>query len=378
MPTRYYFTELDGAEILKNKGYILIKGKSDLHSEIIVKDMNDYKYNTTIYNIRRSKPNRFHQNNIFTIDNINNYIKINNISVRLISTEYINKSSKLKWECVCGNIFERSFNNVCFKNQILCKNCSKIQLIKNKINKNKQKYIDIFKYYGYTILTDFNGVDKKIILIDKECYKYETSYSSFKQTHHLNKFSSYNPFTIYNINNWIKLNNKKVKLLSVKYINSDEKLKWKCSCGSIYYANWNNVYSQNQIRCKKCSKSQSIISLKTEEYLINVNIDYKKEYSYFNCKDKISLPFDYAILKDEKVIGLIEVDGAQHFYPYAFNPNHTIEDKLKAFDYIKRHDEIKNKYCKDNNIPLLRIEYWKFNSENDYKNKIDNFIKEIS
>ena len=47
---------------------------------------------------------------------------------------------------------------------------------------------------------------------------------------------------------------------------------------------------------------------------------------------------------------LIEYDGEQHFFPVYG------ED---AFKTTIKHDDIKNKYTKENNIRLFRIPYWK-------------------
>lgn len=52
----------------------------------------------------------------------------------------------------------------------------------------------------------------------------------------------------------------------------------------------------------------------------------------------------------------IEYDGEQH---YKLNEYFGGQ---KYFDILKRHDEIKNEYCKENNIKLLRIPYWEFNN----------------
>lgn len=55
------------------------------------------------------------------------------------------------------------------------------------------------------------------------------------------------------------------------------------------------------------------------------------------------------LLKDINV--LIEYDGIQHFQPVEiFSGNKNYEQTLK-------NDQIKNQYCKDNNIRLIRIRY---------------------
>ncbi len=84
------------------------------------------------------------------------------------------------------------------------------------------------------------------------------------------------------------------------------------------------------------------------------NIIFQKEYSFSDCKSKNNrvLRFDFAIFdKDNKLIKLIEFDGEQHFKPIKYFGG---ED---YFEYIKENDTIKNNYCINNNIELLRIPY---------------------
>ena len=52
----------------------------------------------------------------------------------------------------------------------------------------------------------------------------------------------------------------------------------------------------------------------------------------------------------------IEYDGKQHFEPI----KHYGGDI--AFAELKKRDEIKNEYCKANNITLLRIPYWEYDN----------------
>ena len=54
-----------------------------------------------------------------------------------------------------------------------------------------------------------------------------------------------------------------------------------------------------------------------------------------------------------------EYDGQHHFYPVAFNGISEEQAKENHLATI-RHDEIKNQYCKNNNIELLRISYHNF------------------
>ena len=49
---------------------------------------------------------------------------------------------------------------------------------------------------------------------------------------------------------------------------------------------------------------------------------------------------------------LIEYDGIQHF--------EEVEIFRESLTYIQKNDDIKNQYCKDNDIKLIRIPYWDY------------------
>ena len=65
----------------------------------------------------------------------------------------------------------------------------------------------------------------------------------------------------------------------------------------------------------------------------------------------------------------IEYDGEQHFRPIRFK-GMKIEDSDVNFQIQKQRDLIKNKYCQDNNIILIRIPYWDFNNIETILNNI--------
>lgn len=69
---------------------------------------------------------------------------------------------------------------------------------------------------------------------------------------------------------------------------------------------------------------------------------------------KKQLPFDFAIFKKDQLISLIEYDGEQHFKPV------EIFGGEEGFKNQKMRDEVKDAYCIENEIPLLRIAYFDF------------------
>lgn len=66
--------------------------------------------------------------------------------------------------------------------------------------------------------------------------------------------------------------------------------------------------------------------------------------------------YDFAILNNNRVTYFIEFDGEQHFHPVEHFGG------KEYFQYIQRNDLIKNQWCKNNNIPLIRILYTKLNN----------------
>jgi hypothetical protein len=116
--------------------------------------------------------------------------------------------------------------------------------------------------------------------------------------------------------------------------------------------------------------SEKKFSSHTEEnnimtMLFKNNIIWTKQYSDENCKDKTPLPFDIAIFDDNfNLSHIIEYDGEQHFF------------QVSNWDFLKtrKHDLIKNKYCFEHNIPLIRIPYNKEYTFEDLKLETTRFL----
>ncbi|TCJ01075.1 DUF2726 domain-containing protein [Cytobacillus praedii] len=104
-----------------------------------------------------------------------------------------------------------------------------------------------------------------------------------------------------------------------------------------------------------------------EKWLINNNIKFTPQYKFPDCKYINALPFDFAVFDNEnKLLCLIEYDGEQHFESIEYFGG---EEKLEI---TKIRDEIKNRYCEDNNLVLIRIPFWE---KDNINNILDNTIK---
>ena len=114
--------------------------------------------------------------------------------------------------------------------------------------------------------------------------------------------------------------------------------------------------------CANCSQAQSSYERLFEEYLIGKEYKYKKEYRFNDCRGKkYPLPFDFAVFKNGNLIFLIEYDGEQHFKPINFK-GVSDEKALISHQLTKNNDLIKNEYCKNKNIKLIRIPYYEYNN----------------
>lgn len=105
--------------------------------------------------------------------------------------------------------------------------------------------------------------------------------------------------------------------------------------------------------------SNSKGEIKISNVLKSLNLNFEREKRFKNCKNKKELRFDF-YLPDYNCC--IEYDGIQHFQECSLCTD-TLEDR-------KYRDNIKNQYCRDNNIKLIRISYI------DYDKIDEQYLKE--
>lgn len=146
------------------------------------------------------------------------------------------------------------------------------------------------------------------------------------------------------------------------YINRKTKIAHEClNCGH----NWNAIPGDllNGHGCPRCASSNG--EKRVGQWLIEHNVDYIYQKPFDDCRNINPLPFDFYI---PKLNILIEFDGIQHFEPVDFAGKGEIW-ALEQFKNTQRHDAIKNKYCEDNHIKLLRIPYFK-----NVEEELNNFL----
>lgn len=137
-----------------------------------------------------------------------------------------------------------------------------------------------------------------------------------------------------------------------KYINRDTKIRIKHNkCGKTCKVAPRTLY--HGYRCQYCqSDNVSFGETQIQEYLESHHLSYQRNYRIPECKNKVSLPFDFAVFETNgKLKMLIEYDGEQHYFPIDFWGG---KDGLR---YRKQNDQIKTSYCIKNKIPLIRISF---------------------
>ena len=98
--------------------------------------------------------------------------------------------------------------------------------------------------------------------------------------------------------------------------------------------------------CPTCK--DSIGEKEIAKFLKEHDINYDRQHKFTDCKNQNPLPFDFYIPSFRMCI---EFDDIQHFEPVKYFGG------IDRFNQIKINDSIKNEYCEDNYINLIRIRY---------------------
>ena len=242
-----------------------------------------------------------------------------------------------------------------------CKKCSNREIMDNK-------KFDSILGSEYTRLGNCKGNKNKVLIRHncKDCnfYEYEVKPSNFQQGKRCPKCSGVLKKNEQDVQNFLDANYPNQYKVIGKYINKDTPIEIiHIPCNNKIYPTWNNIRNK-RFSCKYCKMTSG--ELEVALILDSMNINFEYQYTFKDCKDKQLLPFDfYFVLNNIKYI--IEYDGRQHFMEI-FGEE---ENKKSIFETTKIHDSIKNNYCNNNGIKLLRIKY---DTEN-IKQQIIDFIE---
>lgn len=148
-------------------------------------------------------------------------------------------------------------------------------------------------------------------------------------------------------------------LLAERYVGSKIKLSgqlssvWecKCDCGNVVHVMYSHLVSGHTMSCG-CSRNSNgekqVCSLLKE-----LNVEFATEYMFSDLLSNAEahLRFDFAVFKNHKLVGLIEVQGLQHYEPVLYFGGQN------RFLNQQQNDSLKVRYCKTHNIPLLVLDF---------------------
>lgn len=121
-----------------------------------------------------------------------------------------------------------------------------------------------------------------------------------------------------------------------------------CDCGKIKSIRGHNLKRKDENRTISCGcQHKSIGEINIADILNNNNINFIEQYRFLEMPKK---SYDFAIIKDNQIIRLIEFDGEQHYQ--------EVPEWRTTLEIIQQRDKEKNEYALSHNIPLVRIPYW--------------------
>lgn len=124
-----------------------------------------------------------------------------------------------------------------------------------------------------------------------------------------------------------------------------------CKIHGAFTVNAKDHLSQRGTRCKTCSKKESYGEFLVRRALEELSITFIQQKTFVECINEITgrkFFFDFYLPSHNTII---EFDGEYHFIPQMFGSrNHSIDE-------IQKRDELKNDFCKANNLRMLRIHF---------------------
>lgn len=273
-------------------------------------------------------------------------------------TEYIGSRSVVSILCNTHGTFQQSPDNHINKKNG-CPNCfnekiSKIKLLTNDefIRRSKKKHGDKYDYS----LVQYENTHTKVSILCLE----HGSFNQYPHKHIMGEgcVKCYHSSLYLDNNSFIerakKIHSDKYDYSLVDYKNSKDKIKIICPKHGIFLQS--PVHHLLGCGCPENHISKGEESIK--KILDSKNVDYVSQYKPKGCVYKKQLRFDFYLPNFNLCI---EYDGAQHYKSI------NIWGGEKSLMEYKKRDSIKEKYCRDNNIQLLRITYIDNNIEKKLK-----------
>lgn len=285
------------------------------------------------------------------LDFINKAISIHGDTYDYSKTQYINAHSKINISCTIHGDFLQTPND--HLSGCGCPKCGYLKVgIKRTLTQEKfiKKAIEVYgSKYDYTKTRYVNALTDVIITCNIHG-EFNQNAHVFLQGHGCQR-CGYAPYTLSEcINKFKKVHGDTYDYSKVVYYNSKTKVCIICKeHGEFWKMPRNHITGQG---CPNCHISYGELAVKS--WLIDNKIKFIQQYKYQDLKiNKKLFQFDFYV---PCVNTLIEYDGEQHFMPVRFN-GMSIDKALANFKIAQYRDSLKNKFCEENKIALIRISY---------------------
>lgn len=213
----------------------------------------------------------------------------------------------------------------------------------------------------YSLIGEYNGNKNKVKLIHNVCKgEYEVTPGHFLSTGRRCPYCNGGSPQARNtfVKKFNNISNGEYELLT-DYIGSKKHISVRhIRCNTTYKVRADNFLSGKG--CPNCNQSRG--EKKISIILESENIDFIPQKRFNDCRNNKTLPFDFAIIRDGKILCLIEYNGLQHYKPVDFFNGE------EGFKRQVKNDKIKHEYCVNNNIDIFYI---------TYKDKIEDKMNEI-
>ena len=291
----------------------------------------------------------------WTYEDVVKYVEGKNGKVLTKKEEYKNTRVKMDFTCnVCGDKISRTFKSYRDQNATSCRKCTNKKLRENRKLSEEEVYSRC-NQFGATLLTSYQDYENNLVNLEFECacgrkFNRRLADLHIESDYRCAECNNHHKWTYEEVKLFIE--DKGCILLSTDYNKNREPLKIQCKCGEVFYRKFNSVKDSMQYYCNHCasiSKGEDEIN----KVLNTFSTKFYRQYKFSDCKNIRSLPFDFYIPSFNIAI---EYDGKQHYKIDCFNM--TLLDLMN----LKRNDNIKTEYCKNNNIKLIRIPYWEFDN----------------
>ena len=318
-------------------------------TKMTARDSNGYLYYLNLDEVKgKGKHEKFqivHKGNIYSLDNIKHYLKINGYDyLEVVSTEYKSNSDNLQMKCSKHGDFVTTWARIP-RGVHICPKCAGRLTELEEVKKVIAEVNPNIEILSTKYITNKTPLTCKC-LIDGNIWT--TNFANLQRSGcpvcALKKIGDDKRYNINKVKNELFEISPNITITSKEYFRSDYKLDCVCEKGHKFKSSWDNLKQGKGCPICKQSKLEKAIYL----HLTDNNINFKTQKRFDDCRAIKPLPFDFYV---PELNLCIEADGIQHSEPCDWFGGE------KQFKKQQEYDNIKNEFCKSNNINLLRIRH---------------------